>query len=84
MTDTRGTEAPQRREAHVAERAHGPLARLGLYYRQIVSELRKVVWPTRAQLLTYTSVVIVFVMVMIAYVSGLDYGLGWVMLKIFG
>jgi len=84
VTDTRGTEAPQRRQAQVAERAPGPLARLGLFYRQIVTELRKVVWPTRAQLLTYTSVVIVFVTIMIAYVSGLDYGLGWVMLKIFG
>ena len=84
MTDTRGTEAPQRRPAQVAERAPGPLARLGLFYRQIVAELRKVVWPTRAQLVTYTSVVIVFCLIMIAYVSGLDYALGWVMLRIFG
>jgi preprotein translocase subunit SecE len=84
VTDTRGTQAPQRREAEVAERGPGPLARLGLFYRQIVTELRKVVWPTRAQLLTYTTVVTVFVSIMIAYVSGLDYALGWVMLKIFG
>jgi preprotein translocase subunit SecE len=84
VTDTRGTQAPQRRQAEVPERGPGPLARLGLFYRQIVTELRKVVWPTRAQLVTYTSVVIVFVTVMIAYVSGLDYGLGWIMLKIFG
>ncbi|HKE51656.1 MAG TPA: preprotein translocase subunit SecE [Actinomycetes bacterium] len=83
MTDTRDTRAP-RQQAEVAERGPGPLARLGLFYRQIVTELRKVVWPTRAQLLTYTAVVTVFVTVMIAYVSGLDYGIGWVMLRIFG
>ncbi|MFE7511971.1 preprotein translocase subunit SecE, partial [Streptomyces sp. NPDC057540] len=39
----------------------GPLGRLALFYRQIIAELRKVVWPTRSQLSTYTTVVIVFV-----------------------
>ncbi|MFD8959453.1 preprotein translocase subunit SecE, partial [Streptomyces anulatus] len=50
----------------------GPLGRLALFYRQIVAELRKVVWPTRSQLTTYTSVVIVFVVVMIGLVTVLD------------
>ena len=31
--------------------------------RQIVHELRKVIWPTRKELITYTWVVIVFVAV---------------------
>jgi len=47
----------------------GPFARLGLFYRQIVSELRKVVWPTRNQLTTYTAVVLVFVSFVIVVVS---------------
>ncbi len=35
----------------VAEKL-GLFARVGLFYRQIVSELAKVVWPTRKQLST--------------------------------
>ena len=30
----------------------GPFARMGLFYRQIIAELRKVVWPTRGDLLS--------------------------------
>ncbi|MFR9675323.1 preprotein translocase subunit SecE [Streptomyces sp. TR06-5] len=52
----------------------GPLARLALFYRQIIAELRKVVWPTRNQLSTYATVVIVFVIIMIGLVTVLDYG----------
>ena len=50
----------------------GLFARVGLFYRQILSELKKVVWPTRKQLSTYTAVVLVFVMFIIAVVSLLD------------
>ena len=39
----------------------------------MVSELRKVIWPTRKELLTYTSVVIVFLLIMTTIVVGLDY-----------
>jgi preprotein translocase subunit SecE len=51
----------------------GPLARLALFYRQIIAELRKVVWPSRNDLVTYTSVVIVFVVVIIALVTVIDW-----------
>jgi preprotein translocase subunit SecE len=43
------------------------------YYREIVSELRKVIWPSRQELLTYTAVVLIFVTIMVLIVSGLDY-----------
>lgn len=43
-----------------------------LFYKQSVGELRKVVWPTRQQLVTYTIVVLVFVMIMIGIVFALD------------
>ena len=62
----------------------GPVARLGLYYRQIVSELRKVVWPTRNQLTTYTAVVLVFVSFVIAVVSVLDLILTKIVFWVFG
>jgi preprotein translocase subunit SecE len=58
--------------------------RLLRFYRQVVAELRKVVWPTRQQLSTYFAVVLVFVVFIIAIVSVLDLAFGWAMFKIFG
>ncbi|MFI6565281.1 preprotein translocase subunit SecE [Streptomyces sp. NPDC050534] len=62
----------------------GPFKRLALFYRQVVAELRKVVWPTRNQLTTYTSVVIVFVVIMIGLVMVIDYGLSHAAKYVFG
>ncbi|TQK52509.1 preprotein translocase subunit SecE [Streptomyces sp. SLBN-118] len=62
----------------------GPLGRLALFYRQIIAELRKVVWPTRSQLSTYTTVVIVFVVVMIGLVTVIDYGFQEAVKYVFG
>ncbi|NYV73798.1 preprotein translocase subunit SecE [Streptomyces sp. UH6] len=62
----------------------GPLKRLALFYRQIVAELRKVVWPTRSQLTTYTTVVIIFVVVMIGLVTVIDFGLDEAARLVFG
>ncbi|BAJ29017.1 MULTISPECIES: preprotein translocase subunit SecE [Kitasatospora] len=55
----------------------GLFARIAIFYRQIIAELRKVVWPTRSQLIQYTTVVVVFVIVMMLVVAGLD----WVFAK---
>ncbi|MDT0434108.1 MULTISPECIES: preprotein translocase subunit SecE [Streptomyces] len=62
----------------------GPLKRLALFYRQVIAELRKVVWPTRNQLSTYTTVVIVFVVIMIGLVTVIDYGLSHAAKYVFG
>ncbi|MEV2253002.1 preprotein translocase subunit SecE [Streptomyces sp. NPDC050147] len=62
----------------------GPFGRLALFYRQIVAELRKVVWPTRSQLTTYTTVVIVFVVIMIGLVTVIDYGFAQAVKYVFG
>ncbi|MEB8341604.1 preprotein translocase subunit SecE [Streptomyces sp. BH106] len=62
----------------------GPFGRLALFYRQIVAELRKVVWPTRSQLSTYTTVVIVFVVIMIGLVTVIDYGFNHLVKYVFG
>jgi preprotein translocase subunit SecE len=59
-------------------------ARTGLFYRQIVAELRKVVWPSRNDLTTYTTVVIVFVVVIMALVYGLDTGFVQLSKLVFG
>ncbi len=53
------------------------------FYRQVVAELRKVVWPTRQQLITYFWVVLVFVVVVMTIVSLLDLGFGKLAFEIF-
>ncbi|MEV4005098.1 preprotein translocase subunit SecE [Actinomadura sp. NPDC049753] len=55
-----------------------------LFVRQIIAELRKVIWPTRRELITYTTVSLVFVLVMVALVSGIDYGLQKGIYELFG
>jgi preprotein translocase subunit SecE len=67
-----------------AEESQGIFGRIGLFYRQVVSELRKVVWPTRNQLTTYTSVVLVFVGFIILVVSIFDFALTKIVFWIFG
>ncbi|MBB5954815.1 preprotein translocase subunit SecE [Saccharothrix tamanrassetensis] len=58
-------------------------ARIVRYIREVVSELRKVIWPTRKQMITYTSVVLVFVAFMVALVFGLDSAFAWGVFKVF-
>ena len=69
---TKDDEAPKAKK----ERKRSGFGRIGGFFREVISELRKVIWPTRKELLTYTGVVIVFVTVMTAIVAVLDYGFG--------
>ncbi|WP_395657180.1 preprotein translocase subunit SecE [Nocardioides sp.] len=54
-----------------------------VFYRQVIAELRKVVYPTQEQLVTYFIVVMVFVVAMMAFVSALDLGFGKLVFKVF-
>jgi preprotein translocase subunit SecE len=54
------------------------------FVRESVSELRKVLWPSRNELVTYSIVVIVFVVIMVAIVAGLDVGFARLVLWLFG
>lgn len=62
----------------------GPFGRVALFLRQVITELRKVVTPTRRELLGFTGVVLAFVVIMMALVSGLDYGFGALVSLVFG
>ena len=68
----------------LAEEKLGFFGRINLFYRQVIAELKKVVWPTRNQLTTYTAVVLVFVAFIIAVVSLLDVVLTNVVFWVFG
>jgi preprotein translocase subunit SecE len=54
------------------------------FVRESVSEMRKVLWPSRTELVTYAIVVIVFVVIMVAIVAGLDFGFTKLVLSLFG
>ncbi|MFT4287007.1 preprotein translocase subunit SecE [Nocardioides sp.] len=78
MADSKAAPAPRKRER--TEKRTGPFT----FYRQVVAELRKVVWPTREQLSTYFIVVLVFVLILMAITSLLDLGWGQLFFAIFG
>jgi preprotein translocase subunit SecE len=67
---TKGADQPK---AKRETRRTGIFGRIGGFFREVVSELRKVIWPTRKELLTYTTIVIGFVSVMTAIVAVLDW-----------
>ncbi|MFD0884239.1 preprotein translocase subunit SecE [Streptosporangium algeriense] len=77
--DTRGETADKPSGEKKAKRTSP-----ALFYRQIIAELRKVIWPTRKELLSYTTVVLIFVLIMVGIVSGLDALLTEGVLRIFG
>ncbi|MET4058634.1 preprotein translocase subunit SecE [Arthrobacter sp. UYP6] len=62
----------------------GFFAAIALFLRQVIAELKKVVTPTRKELLRYTLVVLAFVVVMIIIVTVLDFVFGAGALWIFG
>jgi preprotein translocase subunit SecE len=53
------------------------------FLRQVVAELRKVVWPTQQQLVTYFFVVLVFVVALMALVTVLDLAFGKLVFEVF-
>jgi len=62
----------------------GIFARLVNFVREVVAELRKVIWPTRKELMTYTLVVVFFVAIMLTVVGLLDLGFAKAVLWVFG
>jgi preprotein translocase subunit SecE len=77
VSDSKTVPTPRERRT---ERRTTP----AVFYRQVVAELRKVVWPSQNQLTTYFVVVLVFVVVMMTITALLDLGLGKLMFTVFG
>jgi preprotein translocase subunit SecE len=53
------------------------------FYRETVGELRKVSWPTRAEAIRLTGIVLIVLVVMAIILGGVDWigylGLGWIL-----
>jgi preprotein translocase subunit SecE len=67
-----------------ADRSANPFVFVYNYLKQVVAEMRKVIWPNRKQMLTYTSVVLAFLAFMVALVGLADFGLTKLVLLVFG
>lgn len=88
MTETAASSSegrPANKSSKQAKPAKkGFFARIALFVRQVIGEMRKVVAPTRKELINYTLVVLVFVAIMMAIVTGFDLAFGKAVLWIFG
>ena len=62
----------------------GAWSRMTLFLRQVLDEVSKVVTPTRSELVNFTILVLIFVLIMMAFVSVLDIFFGWGISWIFG
>jgi preprotein translocase subunit SecE len=62
----------------------GFFGRIILFVRQVIAELRKVVTPTRRELVRFTITVLTFVVIMILIVTGLDFLFGTGAVWVFG
>ena len=69
-----GQEGPRR----------NPIAYVINYLREVIGELRKVIWPNRKQMVTYTMVVLVFLAFMVTLIGLVDLGVAKLVMMVFG
>jgi preprotein translocase subunit SecE len=81
-TQTRGQSAERRSGSGAAAKRDRTTP--ALFIRQVAAELRKVIWPTRNELVTYTAAALVFIIVMSVLVLALDTGFTKLMFWFFG
>ncbi len=77
------TEAHLEREYHAeaTKRRRTPPAQ---FLREVRGELRKVAWPNRKEVTSYTFVVLITTAVLTAFTFGLDWVIGKGVFRIFG
>lgn len=82
MSSTQQALSPSATESRDARTGRGGNP-VGRFIREVIEELRKVVVPTRREMVGYTVTVLGFVFVMILIVFGLDIAFGWLAHQIF-
>jgi preprotein translocase subunit SecE len=75
--DGEAARAPRTASAGRAPRPESerlsPGRRTTTYFREVRGELRKVAWPTRPEVVRYSSIVLVTLIVLTTLIFGLDY-----------
>ncbi len=76
--------SPARREP-TRPAARPPKERIGAaeYFRQVRAELRKVAWPTRAEVIHYSIIVLIALLILTALIFGLDFLFGKIVIFLF-
>ena len=64
--------------------SRNPFVFVWTYLRQVVAEMRKVIWPSRREMVNYTAVVLAFLVFMVALIGGAEIGLAKLVLLVFG
>jgi preprotein translocase subunit SecE len=80
-----GTPTRARREAPAArpadrEKRTGPVQ----FLREVRGELRKVVWPTRTEVINYSIIVLVTLAILTAFVATQDWFWNWAVFNLYG
>ena len=84
-SDDAGKKAKKPKKAKKSgDPSSNPLLFVLTYLKQVVAELRKVIWPNRKQMGSYTSVVLAFLVFMVTLIGLVDLGLAKLVLLVFG
>ena len=68
------TAAPQKKAAPKKTAKVNVFKRIARFYREVVAELKKVTWPTRKELITSSVAVLVFILIFMVVLFGIDTG----------
>jgi preprotein translocase subunit SecE len=83
VSDSHTSSATSPQGSRQGSGSKSPFVAIGLFVRQVIAELRKVIVPTRRELAVYAVTVLAFVFVMILLVFGLDVLFGWLARTVF-
>jgi preprotein translocase subunit SecE len=80
-----GAPAARKRPAPQAPRPAAKDERTGpiQFLREVRGELRKVAWPTRPEIINYSIIVLITVVVLTTYIATLDFVFGEAVFKLF-
>lgn len=80
--DAEGAPVAQRRQ-QPSQRQREERATPGEFLREVRGELRKVAWPSRSEVISYSLIVLVLVVALTAIIAALDFGFGEAVLQLF-
>ena len=79
-----GTPKASRRPAPSPNAPREPRTKPRQFVREVNAELRKVAWPTRAEVINYSIIVLVAIVVLTSFIALVDYGVSEFVLKLYG
>jgi preprotein translocase subunit SecE len=83
-TTSKNGSGNKKKTAKKREPRPNPFVFVWNFLKQVVAELRKVIWPNRKQMISYTTVVLAFLIFMVALIGGVDLGFAKLVGLVFG